>query len=737
MLQLSIRLLGQFRVELAGGEAVSFPTQSTAMILAWLALRPGRPVKRATLAQLLWPDHDAGRGAANLRQALWRLRKVLGSAADFLIIRRDEIWLQTAPGVWVDLSEFQTSGDPQMVLGEMLEGWDEEWVLRERTAFAEAFLLSLTRAASAALESGRPGDALPPARRLVAEDPLREEGHRLIMAAHLALGQPAAALQQYNACRDVLARELGVEPAPETRALARQIRASFDLGGSPGRTAHIEGWTRSAPAQAGPALVGRRQELEQLLSGPGQTLVTGEPGIGKSRLLQEALGALAQDGRQLLAVACYDGPTPPPYQLLADLVRAIGQATLDKLPQGLRASLGALLPELGPAPAVSLTNARSRTIAAVSELLRLVATARPLVVALEDLQWSDPASIDALELIWPRLSSDRVRLIATCRTDTLIDREDIGQWVERQSNAGRLARIDLAPLDAARTVELAERTAPGTGAHYARWLHYETAGNPLFIIEQVRATQHQPASPPSELPQTIQRLLRGRLAALTPEARDLLRAAAVLGQAFTRGHLQAMAALPEEAFLIHVDELLQRGLLQEDGDGARFVHGRLREVALAEISRTRLLTLHRSAARMLPDPARAAYHAEQAEDWALAAQKLRITAEKAHRLGAHAEAVDLYSRALEAIRRVAGAEGEEAAILVGRDMSNAALSAHEQRPADIERAVSLAEKARDVGLVVRARIRRADLLVTQGLWEAAQAEIRRLNLFKRSPFALV
>jgi DNA-binding SARP family transcriptional activator len=727
LLRLTIRLLGQFRVELADGEAVSFPTQSTAMILALLALRPGRPMNRATLAQWLWPDHDAQRGAANLRQALWRLRKALGDASDVVTIRRDEIWLQSDPAIWIDLTAFQTCGDPQIVQGGLLEGWDEEWVLRERTAFTEEFLLSLTRTASAALQAGRPDDALPPARRLVAEDPLREEGHRLIMSAHLALGQPAAALQQYNACREVLAQELGVEPAPETRSLALQVRASFELGARPAPVASPDT----------PALVGRTRELAQLLGAPGQALVTGEPGIGKSRLVREALRTLEQDGTQVLSVACYDGPTPPPYQLLADLVRGIGAATLGKLPPGLRAGLGALLPELGPAPAISLSNARSRTIAAVSELLRLVATARPLVVALDDLQWSDPASIDALELIWPRLNSDRVRLIATCRTDALVDREDIGQWVERQSNAGRLAAIHLEPLNAAQTVELAEQTAPGTGVYYARWLQHETAGNPLFIIEHVRATLHLPASPPAALPESIQRLLRARLSALTPEARELLRAAAVLGPVFSLAHLRAMAALPQEAFLNLFDELLQRGLLQEDGSGARFVHGRLREVALADITRTRLLTLHGSAARVVPDPALSAYHAEQAEEWALAAQKLRVAAERVYRLGAHAEAVSLYSRALEAVRRVAGAEGEEAAILVGRDMANAALAAHDQRSADIDRAIRLAEKARDVGLVVRARIRRADLLVSQGFWEAAQSEIRRLNLFKRSPFALV
>ncbi len=729
---LRIHLLGPFRAVLPSGESARFAAQSAAAVLALLALRPDHRLTREMIAQTLWPDHPTARAAANARQALWRLRGSLGDQLPCLMIDREEVLLESGPDLWIDLDHFRATGDPEVVLGHLLEGWTDEWVVRERELLMVEVNTRLASAASAALASGEPQAGLACAQRLVSIDPLREDGHRLIMAAYLALNQPASALQQYQACRSALSRELGVEPTAETARLAQQAR-SITVTTQPGSAAGRTAESRQTP------LIGRREDLRrmiQVLTGPGPTLglITGEPGIGKSRLIEEVVREAHELGFRVLRASCYDGPTPPPHQVLADLLRSIGKERLQSLPAPAKRALALIVPELGTPVHSTPGDERHRLLTILSETFQSLLQEGPVLFLLEDIQWSDPASIRALEFLAPRMNTQGLRMIGTCRTDALAEREDIAQGAFRQESGGMLQRVDLQPLDQAETARLAHALAPEVSPLYSTWLYQETAGNPLFITELVRATTQSPERPPAELPAGILRVLRWRLTDLSAESREILRAAAVLGESFGFEQLRGMLSMPEEELVTHLDLLLARGLLIEHESGMRFYHARFRDTVLTDLTKPRRLSLHRRAARIVSDDSVSAYHAEAGEDWRLAAERLRTSARRAFFLGEHTDAITLANRAVAAVEKLDRDRAElEIAVIETRAEIFGDLGRYDQQSTDLDRLERLALQTGNHGLVVLTAAHRSTLHAKLGRYEEAETEGRRSLLLAQRP----
>jgi TolB-like protein/DNA-binding SARP family transcriptional activator/Tfp pilus assembly protein PilF len=255
MAGLRIALLGG--LEITGGKIAALASliRKTRALVAYLVLRGGRGQSREKLAELLWSNSAEEQARANLRQTLSLLRKALnGDGAASLVADGDRISL-AGPDIELDVALFEqlvAEATPDalkraaaLYKGNFLDGFSlkedsfESWARTERERLRHLASDALTRLIAHCDEVGDRERCVETATRLLILDPLRETAHRILMRAYAAQGRPASALKQFEACRDILKRELGVEPEPETVALYRELRQL--------RRAAPEGETDTAP----------------------------------------------------------------------------------------------------------------------------------------------------------------------------------------------------------------------------------------------------------------------------------------------------------------------------------------------------------------------------------------------------------------------------------------------------------------------------------------------------------
>jgi len=240
-----IELFGGLRACLGERRITRFAHQKSAMLLACLALHPGRIYPREELSELLWPETEPEVGRHNLRQTLLSLRRQLeipgtaDPAPPLILAHRSD--LQLSPAVTTDVTEFEAglreadrASDPgtraewlaravQLYQGPLLPGYYDEWVLRERERLAHACLTALRQLAQLLAESGDLERGLEYSRMAVALDPLTEEAHAELIRLLIAAGRPAEAGRQFQELVRVFREELDSEPSPEVSVLVRQL----------------------------------------------------------------------------------------------------------------------------------------------------------------------------------------------------------------------------------------------------------------------------------------------------------------------------------------------------------------------------------------------------------------------------------------------------------------------------------------------------------------------------------
>jgi DNA-binding SARP family transcriptional activator len=227
--RVDLRLLGRFALAV-DGESVTV-ARTGQRVLARVALG-GRTEGRTTLAGTLWPAHPDGRAQANLRGALWRLP---GSVRAHMVLSTsavgfDEHWSVDVARAEDLASSCTTRGrEPcdgrTAVLGmDLLPDWDETWLVIERERYRQRRLHALEELADSDIRHGRPLDAIDRALACVAVEPLRESAQALVVRAHLAAGNRAAAVASFERFRALLADELAVEPSPELCAMVAGCR---------------------------------------------------------------------------------------------------------------------------------------------------------------------------------------------------------------------------------------------------------------------------------------------------------------------------------------------------------------------------------------------------------------------------------------------------------------------------------------------------------------------------------
>jgi len=299
------------------GRPVRLHSAKTLSLLAYLSLEDDMAHSREKLAGLLWGENPESRARQSLRQALYSLRQVLGT--DAFALDGGAVSFEPRPGIWVDALEFQVlvGGEAEsdgldalgraadLYRGVLLEGSEpsdcptfDEWLFFQRDGLEQHAMGTLQSLVDGLLEQGDLQDALAHAQRLVTLDPLHEGAHRRLMRIHSSLGDRDGVRRQYRLCADVLERELGAAPAGDTEALYRQLIAVQP-------TPTILHDQPSPPRLEEQALtlpfLGREKErtvladqFDRAVQGKGRlVLVSGEAGVGKTRLVEEFLGRCA------------------------------------------------------------------------------------------------------------------------------------------------------------------------------------------------------------------------------------------------------------------------------------------------------------------------------------------------------------------------------------------------------------------------------------------------------------
>ena len=351
--RLEVRLLGAVEVILDGRRLRAFNSLRLQRFLALIALR--RDLQhRSRLAFELWPDSDERQARTNLRKLLHDFRHSLPDIGEFVQIDNEIVrWIPTGPSE-VDVLRFRdamAAGDLELAArlysGDLLPACYDDWVLDERAKLrAEAYgvLVRLTDEAA-----GRDDHeaTIRHAQRIIDLEPTDEAAVRIQMEAHLALGDRGAALRSYHRYAEVLERDLAVEPGEAIGAMYRQLRAN-----TPNRE-ELQGEDVAPVAEV--PFVGRDLELDQLnqawnAAREGRAhlvLLSGEPGIGKSRLALELGRRVRAEGHVVASARAYEAAGRLPWGPVVDLLRSDAlRSHIDTLGTVWRAELARLLPEL-------------------------------------------------------------------------------------------------------------------------------------------------------------------------------------------------------------------------------------------------------------------------------------------------------------------------------------------------------------------------------------------------------
>lgn len=648
-------------------------------LLAYLALRHPAPVSRAELAFKLWADSNEEQALTNLRKTLYHIKQ---NFPDGEIVQADARTLQLTPGVQLDLADFTAALDSaerarrardaeaeQTALetaaafyrGDLLPHLYDEWLIPERDRLRDMFIRAMDRLIALLEARKHYRDAIKHAQRLLQTDNLREETYRTLIRLHALNDDRAAALNVYHTCASVLSAELGVEPNSSTRDIyERLLKNESQL-----LRVNIPARPISTP------LVAREPEWKQLIAEWKKTakgelrtvLLSGEAGIGKTRLAEDFLHWASQQGIRTASARCYSAEGQLSFAPIAGWVRSMPLPGLDAHWQN---ELARILPELrsqyvAPHP---MTENWQRQAFFESMARALLSEDEPLVLLLDDIQWCDHDTLDWLRYFLRFDKVAKILVLVTLRAEELPSNNTLQMLLVDLRAEGQLTEVELSRLDEKQTAELGTHLlGKNFAAADTAALFRESEGVPLFVVELANAGVRvgsawsvEPgavdAARGAGLPPRLRAVLEGRLARLSSPARTVIESAAVIGREFDIDLLRQISEIDEGSTINALDELWRVRMVRERSGRYDFSHDKLREATLLGISPIRLRWLHQRVGEALEtelatvEYPRIADHFERAGLPVKASDYHARAAEQAQQLYAFTEALEHLRRAI-------------------------------------------------------------------------------------------
>lgn len=627
-----IKLVGLISIE---GDRTPLRYLSSAqaqVAFARLTLERASGTGRDQLADTVWPNGLPDTWASALRSVVSRVRAFASvpdiPESDVLVARGGRYLLRLPPDAVVDLELAQEAvglaGDAfaagnyaealrhavaavSTLRQPFLPDHEGEWVRTVRERVHELLLAELETASLSASALGDDRNALDFANEAVKRSPLRESAYRCLMRAYSAAGNRAEALAVYHRLRRTLADELGIDPAAETQAMY------IDILGGPARPSGQPARAKRDLA-AGVQFTGRRTELAILTEAwtrasagaGGIVLLTGEAGIGKTRLAVEAARRVDAAGGMVL-FGRPDHGTTVPYQpvvrAVADFVRALPEVSSPALRQAGK-TLAALTADLERRPEAAGRPDDPELLVLLGNLLADIAREQPTYVVLDDVDLADE-TLTLLRHVFRRHPDDLPLLVIATTRNTARGRAGFAATVQDLSREGFLQRIHVRGLEESEVRALARQVLPDAApceVPAAHRLVADTAGNPYLLLELLQwYREHGVRKAHRKLPSGILEDASIRLAGLDPVARRLLHAASVAGASFELDVVAEATGIDPDEAMDALDMLVSTGMVTEvvspERDRRhvycyRFTHGVLRRAIYEQFSETRRRWLH-------------------------------------------------------------------------------------------------------------------------------------------------
>ncbi len=679
-------------------------------MLAYLVLHDGVPVAREHLAFTIFPDLPEDDALKELRRYLYLAQKALPARAPpWIVADAESIQWNGGCDSRTDVLEFRRLRNSDATLaaavdayaGELLPEFYDEWVIEERERLRIAFHEALTALVVRSRGDRRYADAIRFARRLLADDPWREDILRHLIAARYESGDTAGAIAEFDKFARCAREELRVEPMPETRALRDALTSGQPLPTSLDR---VERQYRNESHTL--AFAGRSREIARLhhaweraaRGNGGLVVIEGESGIGKSRLAAEFALAVEHSGGRVFA-GTTSSPEKMPYQCVVELLRT-AVPLLDALhgDDGRAGILSELLPELRDrAPAhthmtdVAPENGQLRLFDAVISSFASLARTRPLLLVIEDAHWAGQPTLALLRVLARRAARLPMLIVLTARDDEIPPEHPLRMLQRELSDEHLAIRLPLGRLTRADVDYLLEHLENRDGKElHGDALFDRSEGHPLFLSEAIRESYETGSQ---RIAGGLSRIVERRLSSLSNGARRLADTAATCGNAFDLDAVCLASHASDAETQGCIDELLDRHIVREiEGSGGFeyvFTHhliasvlyealdpdkrARLHARIAAALERTQLAHVDRAA----PEIAR---HYDAGAERAKAGSWYARAARVAAGVFAHADTVRYATLALERIEE----PGAVVDLLLLRERANARLGKRELQLRDLD-----------------------------------------------------
>ena len=647
---LEVQLLGEVKF-LADGRGLRSPVGKPLAMIAYLALE-GK-THRSLLAMLFWTHSTEPEARRNLRQELFRLQKT--QLAPWLEVEDETVALrqpfETDVKRFLELLEsndLETALKIYSVLLKNLTLKDapafEEWLEVKRTTLSRVHRSALNRFALQLEVAGDLRGALRTQLNLLAGDELLEFHQREAMRLHALLGERSEALERYQRFRQLLAEELGLEPTLETSDLATKIRSGDT-------TITAISTPRAATNFSELPFVGREVWTEKLRQNNSKfVLILGEPGIGKTRLLEHF-------STSSIWVRCSAASMQTPLAGIANTLQAIletelGKQRLGALSKAVRLEVARLVPALEPHFMPQISSAqqpeyRTRFLRSIAQALSVAAGENGTIV-FDDLHWIDATSLEVLELLIS-MNSD-LKILASARDFELSQHEGANTVLNKCSRLNQLERFELPPLNQTNLLEMVQTLKPDAleARVFTDDVFRLTAGNPLLAVQTITHRLENKNS--TTLAPSLLEVIQARLEPLGAGVKRILEAASLTSTEFSLAMLSGASPLSEWEALEACETAVQARLFNSSEAGYKFSHDLVQRALNEQLNPERRRLLHTRLALTAQDlqlhPSIIATHLEGAQKAREAAVWRIRAADAAQAVYAQTEALEQYAKAL-------------------------------------------------------------------------------------------